>query len=245
MTERSFDDEDLVAAVAASTSWRGVLRHLGLTVSSSSSRRVVQRDAARLGLDVSHFTGQRRWRTDDLASAVAASRTWAEVVRALGLSGGSSETALKGHATRLGLDFGHFIRSPKTPDLAPPMQFDQAQLPRAGGLLASAWFTLCGYEVSWPLEPCRYDLVAVREDLLIRVQVKTTRFYSKGSWMVSLSTGGRQRDSYDPDDIDYFFIIDGDFDYYLIPVAVVAGYGTITLAPYEAFRLAQPLAQPT
>ena len=43
--------------------------------------------------------------------------------------------------------------------------------------------------------------------------------------------------AYDPDDIDYFFIIDGDLDYYLIPVAVVGGLSTISLSAYEQFRL--------
>ena len=50
---------------------------------------------------------------------------------------------------------------------------------------------------------------------------------------------------YDPDDIDYFFVIDGDLDHYLIPVSAVAGLGTIHLSAYDRFRLAQPLLQPT
>ena len=125
------------------------------------------------------------------------------------------------------------------------MRFDQANLPRAGGLIAAAWLTLCGYEVSWPLEPCRYDLIAMERDRRLRVQVKTTRCREGGSWRVALSTGGRHRGTYDPDDIDYFFIIDGDHDYYLIPVTDVGGLATIVLSAYQRFRLPQPLVQPT
>jgi len=181
-----------------------------------------------------------------LARAVAASRSWDQVVVRLALSGGSSATALKGHATRLGLDFSHFDRSAsRCTALSPTLRFDPDQLPRAGGLVAATWLTMCGYDVSWPLEPCRYDVLAVRQDHVMRIQVKTTRYHSQGSWRVALSTGGRRRETYDPDDIDYFFVIDGDFEYYLLPVSVVAGLSTIHLSAYEQFRLPQPLLQPT
>jgi hypothetical protein len=42
---------------------------------------------------------------------------------------------------------------------------------------------------------------------------------------------------YDLDEIDHFFLIDGDFDYYLVPVAAVGGMHAITLAGYEHFRV--------
>jgi len=125
------------------------------------------------------------------------------------------------------------------------MDVDLSQLPRAGTLIAAGWFTLCGYDVSWPLEPCRYDLVVSKHDEFLRIQVKTTRYQSNGTWVARIQTGGRDRGSYDPDDIDYFFVINGDLDHYLIPVSAVAGFGTIYLSAYERFRLAQPLLQPT
>ena len=40
------------------------------------------------------------------------------------------------------------------------------------------------------------------------------------------------RATYDPDEIDYFFVIDGDFSYYLIPVAAVGGLMAIRLSAY-------------
>ena len=42
------------------------------------------------------------------------------------------------------------------------MQPDADNLPRAGSFLAAAWFALAGYDVSWPLEPCAYDLLVHR-----------------------------------------------------------------------------------
>ena len=40
---------------------------------------------------------------------------------------------------------------------------------------------------------------------------------------------------YDPDVIDYFFIVDGDFDMYLIPSRVVAGRVAIQLRTYRKY----------
>jgi hypothetical protein len=112
MGNRTYSDEALIAAVAAARSWRGVLRELGLAATSAAAARSVKGHASRLGLDSSHFTGQRRWTEVDLASAVAESTSWSHVARRLGLSGGSTNALLKGHAVRLGLDSSHFGTSP-------------------------------------------------------------------------------------------------------------------------------------
>ncbi len=109
--------------------------------------------------------------------------------------------------------------------------------------MAASWLTMCGYEVAWPLEPCRYDLVAGRFNQFLRVQVKTTRAKNANSWIVSLSTDGG-RLTYDPEEIDYFFIIDGDLNYYLVPVVSVGGLYTINLSAYERFKLSRELAEP-
>ena len=243
IARRGYDDDALTAAVAASRSWRAVLRHLGLTATSSAAIRSVRSRADRLGLDASHFTGQRRWTHAQLAEAVANSRSWSQVAAALGLAGGSSTGALKGHAARLGIDAGHLVQRKHAADRQPlRMEADPMHLPRAGSMLAAAWFTLCGYEVSWPLEPCRYDVLVQQPGQCLRVQVKTTRRSACGTWVVSLSSGGRHRDAYDPDDIDHFFVIDPHLNYYLIPIAVVAGRSAIHLATYDAFKLPKPLA---
>jgi hypothetical protein len=40
---------------------------------------------------------------------------------------------------------------------------------------------------------------------------------------------------YDPDVIDYFFIVDGDYDMYLIPSRIVAGRVAIQLRTYRKY----------
>jgi len=55
---RRFTDDELVAVVAESTSYAEVIRRLGYAVSGGAHRFVV-RHIVRLGLDISHFTGQR------------------------------------------------------------------------------------------------------------------------------------------------------------------------------------------
>jgi hypothetical protein len=61
-TSRQYTREELAAAVAASRSWRGVLRALGRPATSAGSQRAVRRRVAEFGIDHSHFTGQRRCR---------------------------------------------------------------------------------------------------------------------------------------------------------------------------------------
>ena len=79
-------------------------RALGLKATSAAAlrRHAVTRSGS--GSTTATSPGSRRWTDDDLAAAVAGSRNWAQVAVALGLAGGSSISALKGHATRLGLD---------------------------------------------------------------------------------------------------------------------------------------------
>lgn len=103
-------------------------------------------------------------------------------------------------------------------------------------MLAAAWFTLCGHDVSWPLEPCRYDLLVVLDDV-VKIQVKTASVRTSATWVAWISSSGTERRIYDPDEIDYFFVITGDLDYYLIPVAVVGGLHAIHLSAYAQYRL--------
>jgi hypothetical protein len=114
---------------------------------------------------------------------------------------------------------------------------DASRLSRAGPLLAAAWFMLCGDDVSWPLEPCRYDLVVSAGRRVRRVQVKTTTTRAGGTWKVYLSTSRQGRTTYSADEIDDFFIIDGDLNFYVIPIGVVAGLHAIHLSAYEHHRV--------
>lgn len=239
---RRYSDSQLVEAVRASRSWRGVLRVLGLAATSAAAVRSVRAHADRLGLDYGHFTGQRRWTDQQLAAAIPSATSWAQVAGKLGLAGGSSTTTIRGHAVRLGLDTAHLAppRKPQTP--SDPMRPQRANLAKAGSLMAAAWFELCGRSVSWPLEPCRYDLLVWTGVAAQRIQVKTTTVKQGGAWTAWISNSGRERATYDPDEIDYFFVIDGDFGYYLIPVAAVGGLTAIRLAAYSEYRL--PAAAP-
>jgi hypothetical protein len=63
-----------------------------------------------------------------------------------------------------------------------------------GELSAMTWLTEQGYDVylPWGHAP-DVDMVAVRDDEIIRVQVKTTRCFRLGRWDVTLATrGGNQ-----------------------------------------------------
>ncbi len=108
-------------------------------------------------------------------------------------------------------------------------------------MLASCWFLLCGFTTAIPLEPTIYDLLVSMPDAVKRVQVKTTTYNSKSGWQVAVgrrpySVGNRERlVPYDPELIDYFFIVDGDLAMYLIPSRVIAGRVQILLRSYAGY----------
>jgi hypothetical protein len=239
----AYTDQDLGNAVQSSRSWRGVLRSLGLTATSAGSMRAARRRADALGLDYSHFTGQRTWSDAELALALASADSWQSVLNCLGLSsrGGGATTAIRAHAARLKLPVGHLgPKSPRTTPLPFATQPRLEKLRVAGPTFAAGWFMLCGHEVLWPLEPCRYDFVVATGGAFHRVQVKTATYRSAStSAVVSISTTRRTgRAVYGIDEIDYFFVIDGELNAYVIPIAAVAGYQQIYLRRYDAFRVA-------
>jgi hypothetical protein len=83
-------------------------------------------------------------------------------------------------------------------------------------------------------------LLVSMPDGIKRVQVKTTTYYQHG-WMVQVgrrpySVGNRERlVPYDPDLVDFFFILDGDLTMYVIPSRVIAGRVAIVLSNYSEF----------
>lgn len=176
MPHRTYDDTQLAAAIAAARCWRDVLRKLGLTSTSAGSLRSARRRADRLGLSYAHFTGQRRWSDADLRTAIAESTCWTDVMRQLDLSvnGIGSRNYVRAHAERLGLDVSHLEPSPEPAGDVFAAEVRPECLRDAGSLFAATWFTMRGAKVSWPLEPCRYDLVVEHDGELLRVQVKTT-----------------------------------------------------------------------
>lgn len=156
------------------------------------------------------------------------------------VSGGSSTAALRGHAVRLGLATQHLSRQRSQNPIDVAQEPDLSHLRRAGSLLAASWFMLRGRDVAWPLEPCPYDLLVSGQGTTQRVQVKTTTRQRGGTWLVRISrhTGpGGPATPYAPEDIDSFFIIDGDLTCFWIPLAVVGGLCELSLAAYDGFRV--------
>lgn len=217
------------------------MRELGLCATSAGSIRVVKRHVSGLGLDTSHFSGQRRWSDAQLRRAVAGAYSWTELLSELGLNGNADDrTRIKAHAARLGLDLSRLYGSSTDEVTRPVFRPDIKHLREAGTAIATMWFLLCGYNASIPIEPALYDLLVAMPDGIKRVQVKTTTFNNHG-WLVrvgrrSYSVGNRgPLVPYDPDLIDLFFIMDGDLAMYVIPSRVIAGRVAILLNNYSEY----------
>ncbi|HEX2743583.1 MAG TPA: group I intron-associated PD-(D/E)XK endonuclease [Streptosporangiaceae bacterium] len=241
-SQSKWSDTELTSAVAASTSWRGLMRTLGLPETSPQTILRAKQDVVRLSLNTSHFTKQRTWSGSQLKCAIAAAQSTDELLRSLGLQPGSNEawTRVKANAIRLGLDLS---RLESTVDISEPadQRPDLGNLRQAATSLAACWFSLCGLNTAIPIEPAVYDLLVSRPDGIKRVQVKTTTHKSKNGWMIQV---GRRPYSarnnarlvpYDPDLIDLFFIVDGDLSIYLIPSQIIAGRVMILLRTYPQY----------
>jgi hypothetical protein len=112
----------------------------------------------------------------------------------------------------------------------------------AAGTLAATWFMLRGCPVSFPAEPTRYDLLADTPQGIMRIQVKSTTSATKNGWQVGVGhhpdTHSKKKGytlAYSPDEIDLFFIIDGDMTMYLIPSRAIAGRVGILLRTYQKY----------
>lgn len=111
---RSWTDEQLAAAVAASRTLAEVHQRLGLRAGKYD---VMRAHIERLGIDASHLPtasadsprARTTWRDEDLAEAVRASPSMSAVCRALGYRpSGGVHRMIVGHVKRLGLDTSHF-----------------------------------------------------------------------------------------------------------------------------------------
>ena len=240
-------ETELARAVEKATSWADLLRTFGYKPSSTNPREALQRQVRRYGISTSHFAGQRTWSDEQLISAAPKAQTWAELCTALGLAAGSrSYDSVIAAASRLGVSRHSFKLGPKCGpealDIGLPGRAGPANVRRAAQGIAAAWFLLGGCAVSAPCEPAIYDLVVDMPGGLKRVQVKsTTARGTRGSWTASI---GHRPDGashttrlvpYCRDDLDLFFIVDGDMMLYLIPANVVAGKRTLTLRGYRRF----------
>jgi hypothetical protein len=239
----SWTDDQLFKAVTRETSWRGVLRALGLKATSTGSMRAIQQRAAQLGLDTTHFRRNRKWSDRQLRDAMSQSTSWREVADRIGLSPeGATELRLKGHAVRMGLDIGHLESKKPRPSIEHLTRESQSvELRNAAPTVAAAWFALRGLPVAIPSEPQEYDLLVTAPDGIHRVQVKsTTSLASNGTWQVGIAQRpdkfGR-RIPYDPSNIDVFVVINAEGDLYVIPIEAVAGYTAIYLSAYGDYKV--------
>ncbi len=243
VSERTWSDIQLKDAVEAATSWRDVMRALGLGVNSAGAIRIVKRHVLRLGLDTSHFRGKRAWSDAQLRRAVADAQSWDELLTALDLAPGNSDGLIRvrAQAVRLGLDLAH--QENRTAHRTEPTEAkpDLKYLRDAATCIAASWFSLRGFTAAIPVEPAVYDLLVSMPDGIKRVQVKTTTHYSRDGWMVVVSRrpysvgNNERRVPYDPELIDLFFIMDGDLAMYLIPSRVIAGRVAILLRTYTEY----------
>jgi PD-(D/E)XK endonuclease len=253
-SQSTWTDDQLAEAIRLSTNWRGVMLILGFGERSRSASTVrgVRRRAAELDLDWSHFRGKRRWSDDQLRQAVAECRSWGDVVVRLGLStaSGNVQPHIKSHTIRLGLDTNHLnavSHVGRQPSEAEPLVSTLRPEPKylrvTAPLAAAAWFMHRGCAVSFPAEPTVYDLLADTPEGLMRVQVKsTTSNRENQGWVVGVGhhpdTHSKRKGhllAYSPDEIDLFFIIDGDMTMYLIPSRAIAGRITILLRTYRKY----------
>ncbi len=153
---RSWTDEDLVAAVATSSTVVEVLERLGLA-KGGGSLTAVRRRMLELGLDapellrnaqsekwaadpaddVAHAPVRGRWSEDELRMAVVASTSMRQVMEHLGYGGsGGAWTAAKAQILELGLDTSHFGRRreavrPQPPRVHPRRSWTDDSLRRA------------------------------------------------------------------------------------------------------------------
>lgn len=111
-------------------------------------------------------------------------------------------------------------------------------------MIAAAWFALHGLAIAFPSEPRSYDLLVTMPKGIRRVQVKsTTSRRASGKWQVGVGHRPYSLDKtagkvpYDPDLIDYFLVINGIGETYLIPTPVVVGLTTIHLDGYGDYKV--------
>ncbi len=237
--------DELRQVVAISASWRDVLRRLGL--SSPARGRRLRNLCDEAEISYSHFYGMSGANDVRLAEAFCSASTWAEVLCQIGYSpgSGSARASLRRRAFLIGVDVSHLDNGGKGAASGPfvgPVNI--SNLRRAAAFIVAGRCALLGYEVSWPLEPTAYDLIVdMGAAGLARVQVKSGTRRVSGSWSVWItrraeaSGNGERRVSYTPEEIDYFGIVDGDQEVYMIPVLDVEGRTALSLSAYAAYRV--------
>ena len=110
--------------------------------------------------------------------------------------------------------------------------------------IAIAYYTSNGYIVSIPLNDTQdYDLIVDKNDILKKVQVKTTGCKTKyGNYQVALkSCGGTKGKTYKTiieTNIDELFILTEDLKIYILPIEDISNKSTLNIcSKYEKYRV--------
>jgi hypothetical protein len=116
-----------------------------------------------------------------------------------------------------------------------------------GEAAAIAWLTRAGYGVWVPLgHSPDADLIAQRDDRLLRIQVKTSTAFRNGRYEVSLTTKGGNRSwsgrakDLDPGRYEFLFVLVGDGRQWFIPAAAIEARTMLLLGgpKYARFEVA-------
>ena len=110
--------------------------------------------------------------------------------------------------------------------------------------IAIAYYASNGYTVSIPLNDTQdYDLIVDKENLIKRVQVKSTGCKTKyGNYQVALkSCGGTKGATYKTlieTNIDELFIVTQDLGMYVLPIGETQNKSTLNIcSKYEKYRV--------
>lgn len=133
------------------------------------------------------------------------------------------------------------------------MELRQANPRKQGDIgegIAASWLMQQGYGVWIPFghsPDC--DLLAERDERLLRIQVKTSTVFRKGRWSVSTCTRGGNRSwngivkRLERARFDYLFVVVADWNCWFIPSSEVDGLSSVILGgpKYERFRVGPPV----
>lgn len=222
-----FSDDELRRALIEARSKTDFYQRLGFSQRpGQASHRRVSKRAEEIGMDVSVLTKPGRsvrWSRDELAEAVANSSSWAEASRTLG----SNWDTVKRSAQGIGLDTSHLSSKNHLAPLRNPLEDAPVALNRAGFWdaaqhLACAWYSMRGFRVLLPSAPEAADLYAVRDDVTLRVQVKSSTGRAAGAFSFSvMHRAGRGLRTHDSKAVDEFFLVTALGDLYRVPKSAV------------------------
>ena len=110
----------------------------------------------------------------------------------------------------------------------PSMGLDLSNLPNSAEHFARFAMSMLGYSILTSDRGLSYDFLAIRNNEIYKVQVKSSRYLHNGSFAFSLkrsrnNSTGQTRKTYRPEEVDYFFLVDANLSSWLIPSKELSG----------------------